>query len=175
VLPSPQNMAGGPPRSRLARGLILATASALVIALVLGAGMLDARLGVGLPAGMRLPGLAGLAFGLAIIGWAEVTLLRIARSTGGFGDPPPTLVSQGPYRHVRNPIYVGAFGLLLGLAMYRGSPTLLASALAFLPVMHVFIVRVEEPATRRRLGASYDEYRRRVPRWLPWPRTGVDR
>ena len=168
-------MAESPPRSRLTRGLILATASALVIALVLGAGRLDARLGVGLPAGLRLPGLTALVFGLAMLGWAEATLLRMARATGGFGDPPPTLVNQGPYRHVRNPIYVGAFGLLLGLALWRGSPTLLAAALAFLPAMHLFLVRVEEPATRRRLGAAYDDYRSRVPRWLPRLRASKDR
>jgi protein-S-isoprenylcysteine O-methyltransferase Ste14 len=168
-------MAGKPPRSRLARGLILATASALVIALVLGAGRFDARLGVSLPAGLRLPGLAALVFGLAMIVWAEATLLRTARATGGFGDPPPTLVTQGPYRHVRNPIYVGAFGLLIGLSLWRGSPTLLAAALAFLPAMHLFLVRVEEPATRKRLGAVYDDYRDRVPRWLPRLRASKDR
>lgn len=160
-------MAESPPRSRLARGLILATASALVIALVLGAGRLDVWLGVGLPAGLRPPGLAALALGLALIGWSEATLSRTSRSTGGFGDPPPTLVTLGPYHHVRNPIYIGAFGLLLGLSLWRGSPTLLATALAFLPVIHLFLVRVEEPATRLRLGAAYDDYRSRVPRWLP--------
>ncbi len=160
-------MAESPPRSRLAGGLILATASALVIALALGAGKLDAMLGVGLPAGLRPPGLAAIALGPALIGWSEVTLLRTSRSTGGIGDPPPTLVTLGPYTHVRNPIYIGAFELLLGLALWRGSPTLLATALAFLPVMHLFLVRAEEPATRLRLGAAYDDYRSRVPRRLP--------
>lgn len=160
-------MAQTPPRSRPARGLILATASTLVVAVVLIASKIDARLSLGLPGGLRLPGLAALAFGLAMIGWAEATLLRTAGSTGGFGDPPATLVAQGPYRHVRNPIYIGAFALLLGLSLWRGSATLLATALAFLPAMHVFLVQVEEPATRRRLGAAYDDYRNRVPRWLP--------
>ncbi len=102
-----------------------------------------------------------------MIGWAEATLLRIARSTGGFGDPPTTLVAHGPCRHVRNLIYIGAFALLLGLSLWRGSATLWAAALAFLPVMHVFLVRAEEPATRRRLGAAYDDYQVQVPRWLP--------
>ncbi len=149
--------------------MILATASTMVVAVVLFAWKIDARLGLGLPGGLRLPGLAAMTFGLALIGWAEATLLLIARSTGGFGDPPTTLVAQGPYRHVRNPIYLGAFALLLGLSMWRGSATLLAIALAFLPAMHVFLVRVEEPATRRRLGGAYDDYLKRVPRWLPRP------
>lgn len=146
-----------------------------MIALVLGATILDTRLRVGLASSLRLPGAVALALGLALIGWAEATLLRIARATGGFGDPPAMLVAQGPYRCIRNPIYVGAFGLLLGLSLWRGSPTLLAAALAFLPAMHLFLVRVEEPATRKRLGAAYDDYRDRVPRWLPRLRASKDR
>ena len=149
--------------------LILTTASILVVVLVLIAWKIDVRFGLGLPGGLRLPGLAAMAFGLAMIGWAEATLLRTARSTGGFGDPPMLLVARGPYRHVRNPIYLGAFALLLGLSQWRGSATLLAAALVFLPGMHLFLVRVEEPATRRRLGAVYDDYLKRVPRWLPHP------
>jgi protein-S-isoprenylcysteine O-methyltransferase Ste14 len=159
--------AGKAKRSPLARGLILATASALVLALALGAFWLDGRLSLRLPAALRWPGLAALACGLALIAWAEVTLLRVVRSTGAFGDPPGTLVAQGPYRHVRNPIYIGAFGVLLGLSWWRSSPTLLVLALGFLPVMHLFVTRSEEPATRRRLGAQYDDHLRRVPRWLP--------
>lgn len=159
--------AGKAKRSPLARGLILATASALVIMLALGAFWLDGRLGTRLPVWLQWPGMVALTCGLALIAWAEVTLLRIARSTGGFGDAPGTLVAEGPYRHIRNPIYVGAFGVLLGLSWWRASPTLFVAALAFLPVMHVSVMHLEEPTTRARLGAAYDDYLRRVPRWLP--------
>jgi len=157
-----------------ARVLILTIAGGLVIALVLATSIVDGRVGWSLPAGCKLPGLAATLLGLGAIGWAEVTLLRIAHSTGGFGDPPPGLVVEGPYRFTRNPIYLGAAFLLFGLSLWRGSPTLLVAALAFLPVMHVFILRVEEPATRRRLSAAYDDYRNRVPRWLPRPRASQD-
>jgi len=162
-------MAQTPPRSRLAQGLILTTATTLVVAVVLIARTIDVRFGLSLPGVLQLPGVAAMTFGMALIGWAEATLLRTARSTGGFGDPPMLLVARGPYRHVRNPIYLGAFALLLGISLWRGSATLLAAALVFLPLMHLFLVRVEEPATRRRLGAAYDDYLNRVPRWLPRP------
>jgi len=162
-------------RSAAARVLILATAGGLVVAMVLATSIVDSRLGWSLPIGWRLPGAAAIMLGLGVIGWAEVTLLRVAHSTGGFGDPPPRLVVGGPYLLTRNPIYLGAFVLLVGLSLWRGSPTLLAAAVVFPPVMHLFVVRVEEPATRRRLGAAYDEYRHRVPRWLPRPRAGLDR
>lgn len=160
-------MASKAKHSPLTRGLILVTASALVIVLALGALWLDGWLGIRLPSGLRWLGMLVLAWGLALIAWAEATLLRLARSTGGFGDAPATLVADGPYRYVRNPIYAGGFAILLGLSMWRASPTLLVIALGFLPIMHLVVTRVEEPATRRRLGRAYDDYLRREPRWLP--------
>jgi protein-S-isoprenylcysteine O-methyltransferase Ste14 len=147
-------------RSPMARGMILLTASALVIVLALGALWLDGRLGIRLSVWLQWPGMVALACGLALIAWSEVTLLRIARSTGGFGDPPEALVTEGPYRY-------GAFAVLLGLSWWRNSPALFAIALGFLIFMSMFVRRVEEPATRRRLGEAYDDYLCRVPRWVP--------
>ena len=154
-------------RSVAARAFILAVASGLVIVLVLAASVADSILGWGLPPALKTPGVVAVAVGLALIVWAEVALLQTARSTGGFGDAPEVLVARGPYRYVRNPIYLGAFCLLIGLAGWRGSPTLLLAGAAFLPLMHLFVVRVEEPATSRRLGAAYEAYLESVPRWLP--------
>jgi len=160
-------MARKGPRSPLARGLILATASAPAIALALAAFWLDGSLGIGLPDRLQWPGMPVLLGGMGLLGWAEATLLRVARSTGGFGDAPQALVDQGPYRHTRNPIYLGGLGALLGLSLWRGSPTLLVTALGFVSIMHLVVTRREEPATRRRFGAAYDQYLSRVPRWLP--------
>lgn len=154
-------------RSPLARALILAAASGLVIILVQITSVLDALVGRALPAALRLPGAGAAGVGLGLIVWAEASLLRTTGSTGGFGDAPPSLVAHGPYRHIRNPIYLGAFFLLVGLAGWLGSPSLLLLGMAFLPLMHVFVIRVEEPATRRRLGAAYEAYLVSVPRWLP--------
>jgi len=163
-------------RSVAARALILSVASALVIVLVLATAAADSRAGWSLPPGLKAPGAVALAGGVALIAWAEVALLRTAQSTGGFGDAPKVLVARGPFRHVRNPIYLGAFFLLIGLAGCRGSPSLLLVGAAFLPLMHVFVVRVEEPATSLRLGAAYGDYLRDVPRWVPRvSRTGRQR
>jgi protein-S-isoprenylcysteine O-methyltransferase Ste14 len=142
-------------------------ASGLVFILVLVSSAADSSLGWGLPPALKAPGAVALAAGVALIAWAEVALLRTARSTGGFGDAPEVLVARGPYRYARNPIYLGAFFLLIGLAGWRGSPSLLLAGAAFPPLMHFFVVRVEEPATRRRLGAAYEAYLASVPRWLP--------
>lgn len=77
------------------------------------------------------------------------------------------LISDGPYRYVRNPIYAGMFGLLLatGLAMSRWT-TLLAAALVF-AVGTVIRIRREERLLRHAFGASFDEYARKVPALVP--------
>ncbi len=82
-------------------------------------------------------------------------------------DPPKELVITGPYRYVRNPIYVGAALIMLGHFLWFGYWALLTyPALAFIGV-HLFVVLYEEPSLKRRFGPSYEKYLNNVPRWLP--------
>jgi protein-S-isoprenylcysteine O-methyltransferase Ste14 len=82
-------------------------------------------------------------------------------------DAPAELVHSGPFAMVRNPIMIGELAVIwaeailfarLGIFVYAGLATAAASGA---------VVLVEEPELRRRFGASYDDYCRRVPRWLP--------
>ena len=77
------------------------------------------------------------------------------------------LITEGPYRLVRNPIYTGMFGLLLatGLAMSRGT-VLMAAAAVFLAGTLIRI-RSEEKLLRQAFGAAFDEYARRVQALIP--------
>jgi protein-S-isoprenylcysteine O-methyltransferase Ste14 len=77
------------------------------------------------------------------------------------------LISDGPYRLVRNPIYTGMFGLLLatGLAMSRWT-TLLAASAVFVAGTLIRI-RSEEKLLRQAFGAAFDEYARKVPALIP--------
>ena len=82
-------------------------------------------------------------------------------------DPPRRFVASGPYRFVRNPMYLGAFLLLSGFGLYARSPSVLGlTALAVL-LAHLFVVLVEEPGLERRFGESYLAYRRTTNRWIP--------
>src|SRR5262245_52465618 len=100
--------------------------------------------------------------------WSTATLARGERQEGAASTP----VTDGPFRYVRNPIYLAGITLLLGVgllyspwrAMDLGLPLLL------LVYFHVAVVRVEEPELRQRFGAKYEEYCERVPRWIPVPR-----
>jgi protein-S-isoprenylcysteine O-methyltransferase Ste14 len=78
-------------------------------------------------------------------------------------------VVSGPYRWVRNPMYIGGFLLLLGYALCAGSVAALLVALTMLVTVHLVAVLYEEPNLRRRFGASYEQYRRSTPRWIPRP------
>jgi len=82
-------------------------------------------------------------------------------------DPPKELVITGPYHYVRNPIYVGVMSIFLGHFLWFGYWALLTYAvLAFMGV-HLFVVLYEEPTLKHKFGALYEDYLKRVPRWIP--------
>ncbi len=91
----------------------------------------------------------------------------VGRGTPATWDAPNRLVTVGPYRWVRNPIYVGAFLIVLGQAWLFLSPSLLLYAILLALGFHALVVGYEEPTLRRRFGEDYEAYRRGVPRWLP--------
>ena len=71
------------------------------------------------------------------------------------------------HRYVRNPMYIGVLGVLLGEAVLFRAVVLLEYAAFFFTAVYLFVVFYEEPTLRRRFGASYEQYRRTVPRWIP--------
>lgn len=89
------------------------------------------------------------------------------RGTPGTWDPPRRLVAAGPYRWVRNPIYLAALLIVAGEAWLFFSPALLAYAAALAVAFHLLVTCYEEPALRARFGQPYQTYRRTVRRWLP--------
>ena len=81
-------------------------------------------------------------------------------------DPPKELVVRGLYRFVRNPMYVGVALVLFGGAVLFQSGMLFVYAALVLLGFHLFVVYYEEPTLRRKFGESYEQYCRRVPRWV---------
>jgi protein-S-isoprenylcysteine O-methyltransferase Ste14 len=80
-------------------------------------------------------------------------------------DPPSTLVLRGPYRFMRNPMYIAVTGLnLLQAALFRSPALAVYTPLLWLG-FHLFVVFVEEPGLRKRFDTAYEEYCRKVPRW----------
>jgi protein-S-isoprenylcysteine O-methyltransferase Ste14 len=89
--------------------------------------------------------------------------------TPGPWDAPRQFVAVGPYRWLRNPIYIAALLVVLGEAwLFLSLPLLLYSA-AMAIFLHLFVIGYEEPTLRRSFGETYVQYVRTVPRWIPRP------
>jgi protein-S-isoprenylcysteine O-methyltransferase Ste14 len=112
-------------------------------------------------------GLVLLTLGAALAIWCILTFALVGKGTPAPFDPPRKLVVAGPYRWVRNPMYIGAGAALSGAALYYQSAALMAFAAGFLVVAHLFVVFYEEPTLERTFGARYADYRNAVPRWGP--------
>lgn len=148
------------------------TYSALFIGFVLV--YMPARLlswsGIVRPAAIEVRQVAGMvigAAGAAVALWCIFTFASIGRGTPAPFDPPRRLVIQGPYRFVRNPMYIGA-GLALGsAALFYESLPLLGYAGLFFLATHLFVLWYEEPTLLRTFGQEYEAYCRQVGRWWP--------
>ncbi|MGI8906395.1 MAG: methyltransferase family protein [Candidatus Sumerlaeaceae bacterium] len=126
------------------------------------------------PQAIALPQIAGMvitAGGAAIALWCIGTFATLGNGTPAPFDPPRRLVIRGPYRIVRNPMYLGATFAMAGAALFYGSLPLLVYAAVFLLTTHLFVRFYEEPVLRRTFGAEYEVYSRRVGRW--WPGRGA--
>ena len=108
--------------------------------------------------------LVGIA-GLGLVASCVFAFVTLGKGTPAPFDPPRHLVVRGPYRLIRNPMYLGAGLWVLGLAMFYQSLGLALYAAAFMAIAHGFVVLYEEPALRRTFGDEYREYCRRVRRW----------
>lgn len=76
------------------------------------------------------------------------------------------LVTDGPNAFTRNPMYVGMAGVLVAHALARGGWATWLPVAGFVAVIDRVQVQPEEAALRARFGAEYDDYCRRVRRWL---------
>ena len=148
------------------------TYSTLFIAFILiyVPGRLLSWSGIAQPEVMGAAQIAGMmvgAIGAAIALCCILAFAFIGEGTPAPFDPPRRLVIRGPYRFVRNPMYIGAGLALAGTALYYQSWWIAGYAALFLIVTHLFVTGYEEPALRRTFGSEYNAYCNRVNRWLP--------
>ena len=126
----------------------------------------DDQLGVGPPHWLRPVGMAFALAGAVTAATCIAAFMIRGRGTPAPFDPPREFVASGPYRYVRNPMYVGAACVIFGAGLAVSSPSIALLALAFLAIMHLFVVFHEEPALTREFGESYRQYKASVHRWL---------
>jgi protein-S-isoprenylcysteine O-methyltransferase Ste14 len=110
-------------------------------------------------------GAMAFALALALLAWAIVTITR-AGSSVPTNLPTTTIVESGPYRFTRNPIYLGMFLGLIGLALAFDTLWLLLMLVPFALAIRYGVVGREEAYLERKFGDAYRGYRSRVRRWL---------
>jgi protein-S-isoprenylcysteine O-methyltransferase Ste14 len=110
--------------------------------------------------------------GIAVLSGVVVLLdafIRFARADGTPAPPMPTahLVVVGPYRYVRNPMYLAVLTIILGQALVFGSWGTLLYAGVVLSAVLLFVLAYEEPTLELEYGDEYRDYRRNVRGWIP--------
>lgn len=120
---------------------------------------------------LQIVGMTVGAAGAALALWCAYTFAIVGKGTPAPFDPPRRLVESGPYAFVRNPMYIGAELVLLGVAVFYESLAVLGYAAVFALIIYAFIMMYEEPTLHRMFGPEYEAYTRRVPRF--WPRRPV--
>jgi protein-S-isoprenylcysteine O-methyltransferase Ste14 len=119
------------------------------------------------PLTLKILGGLVLAAGAALVLETTARFAFQGRGTPAPWAPPERFVERGSYRFVRSPMYLGVLLLVLGQGLLLGREVLFAWAVAAWLIFTSFLVFYEEPGLRRRFGAEYDDYRRRVRRWVP--------
>jgi protein-S-isoprenylcysteine O-methyltransferase Ste14 len=114
----------------------------------------------------------GSAVGALLVIAAVVLFVPAVLAFRRAGTPPepykPTtaIVTSGPYRFTRNPIYVSFTLVQLGIALWAGSGWILALLVPAVVLVHYGVIAREERYLQRKFGDEYTEYRRHVRRWV---------
>jgi len=112
-------------------------------------------------------GFLPMVLGVAIYLWCAWDFATAGQGTPAPIDAPKRLVVRGLYRFVRNPMYVGVLTVLFSESVVFRSRRILTYAIVVFLFFLLMVMLYEEPALKRKFGASYEEYLRRVPRWIP--------
>ena len=108
-----------------------------------------------------------LAIGLFLMLWSNLNFIK-AKGTGVPFNPPPKLVTSGPYTYVRNPMLTGVFIVLFGLGVLFKSISLVFIFTPLFILINVLeLIAIEEPESEKRLGKEYVDYKKMVPMFIP--------
>ena len=111
-------------------------------------------------------GAVPLGAGVVLLLWCVREFYVAGRGTLAPWAPPVHLVTSGPYRFSRNPMYVAVLLVLTGWAWGFRSTALAAYTVAMMLGFHLRVLLHEEPFLNHTHGAGWLRYRAQVPRWL---------
>jgi protein-S-isoprenylcysteine O-methyltransferase Ste14 len=118
-----------------------------------------------LPEWVRVLGPTLIAIAMSAAFWALVTMI-CAGTHPEPSHPTTTIVTSGPFRFTRNPIYLSYTVFMIGLACLTLNLWMLAVTAIVWMILQRGVIRREERYLERKFGDAYVDYKRRVRRWL---------
>lgn len=110
-------------------------------------------------------GVALVAWGVLLNIWAERLFRWSATAVCPF-SPATVLVTRGPFRLSRNPMYLGLIAISAGATLATGAFSNIWISVALAVWLHYAYVLPEEHFMHDRFGVEYEQYMARVPRWM---------
>ncbi len=120
-----------------------------------------------IPFSLKPFGLLLISMGILLASWSVNLFAKVGKGTPAIYDPPKKFVTIGPYKYVRNPMYIAGLSIIFGVSLLVQNSNLLISAFVYWFILHIFLIAIEEPQLERRFGKAYLEYKRKIPRWIP--------
>ncbi|MDP3855556.1 isoprenylcysteine carboxylmethyltransferase family protein [Phenylobacterium sp.] len=137
----------------------------LILLVVMGALRLAWPGAILLPSPLNWLGLLPGALGVLLLLQGSGLFRRIGTNIQTFNEP-GVLVTDGPFRLTRNPMYLGFLLLLIGVAVLLGAASPFAGPAVFAAASQFVYIPFEEKALRAKFGEAYEAYARRVRRWI---------
>ena len=104
--------------------------------------------------------------GLLLGGWGERTFAAEGTDIIPASPTNKKLVTRGPFRYTRNPMYTGLVLMALGFAFYFGTLPFYAVPVLLFLLCNFSFIPFEEAKMQRQFGDQYTDYLRRVRRWV---------
>ncbi len=117
-----------------------------------------------IPFPYNLFGILVISLGLFFIIWSGGLLKK--HNTPHDFRPSTCLVTEGPYRLTRNPMYLGMTLVLLGVSLFLGNLISFISPLAFLIIINFMFIPIEEKKMLDTFGDKYLEYSKKIRPWI---------
>lgn len=148
----------------------------IIVLLIIGSLWLDTFLGLPHLVAKPLNLIVAFPFftiGLFLMLWSVLYFLK-AKGTPVPINPPPKVITDGPYSYSRNPMMTGLFTVLFGIGILFQSVCIVFIFIPFFIVTMVLELKyIEEPELEKRLGVDYLEYKKRVGMFMPLLKKGT--
>lgn len=106
-----------------------------------------------------------IIFGIVINLWADA-LYKQKGTTVKPHEKPTSLITSGPFRFMRNPMYLGMTAILFGVSVFSGSLIAFISPVIFIILIHTMVIPVEEKNLENVFGQMYLKYKSKTRRWI---------